>query len=257
MSHSPEGYISTTGVSKCLGRHRALDNVLLGIPPGTVVVILGPSSSRKSIPLRTIDHPKCVGEGFIRIDGDYIGYHRQGDKLYELKEVEISCQHVDVDYVFQSFNLFPHLAVPESLIGAPIAHGLATRKATIERTLTLLDAVGLQNKTGAWSRHLSGGQQQRITIARALALNSHAMLLDESTSASGSEPAGEALDVIKALAKSGTALAVVTYETGFVQEVTGQVAFTVDGKIVKQDSSEQVLNHPYYTCTQQFLSKVL
>ena len=165
-------------------------------------------------------------------------------------------QRVNVGYVFQNFNLFPHLTVLENLIEAPIAHGLASRKAATERALTLLDAVGLRNKADARSRHLSGGQQQRIAIARALALNPRVMLFDEPTSALDPELVGEVPDVIKALAKSGTTLVVVTlHEIGFAREVADQVVFMVDGKIVEQGSSEQVLNHPRHTRTQQFCRK--
>lgn len=169
MQASPEGHISITGVSKFFGRHKALDNVTLEIPPGSVTVILGPSGSGKSTLLRTINHLERVDEGFIQIDGDYIGYRRQGDKLYELKEKEILKQRVNVGYVFQNFNLFPHLTVLENLVEAPIAHKKFRKKEAIENAYSLLDVVGLRDKADAWSRHLSGGQQQRIAIARALA----------------------------------------------------------------------------------------
>lgn len=160
-------------------------------------MILGPSGSGKSTLLRTINHLERVDEGFIQIDGDYIGYRRQGDKLYELKEKEILKQRVNVGYVFQNFNLFPHLTVLENLIEAPIAHKKLSKKEAVERAYSLLDVVGLRDKADAWSRHLSGGQQQRIAIARALALRPRVMLFDEPTSALDPELVGEVLDVIK------------------------------------------------------------
>ncbi|MGE0970603.1 amino acid ABC transporter ATP-binding protein [Klebsiella sp. WOUb02] len=257
MSNSHNGHISITGVSKYFGRHKALDDVSLEIAPGTVTVILGPSGSGKSTLLRAINHLERVDEGFIQIDGDYIGYRRQGDRLYELKEKEILRQRVNVGYVFQNFNLFPHLTVLENLIEAPIAHKRASRKEAIEQAYDLLDVVGLRNKADAWSRHLSGGQQQRIAIARALALKPRVILFDEPTSALDPELVGEVLDVIKKLARSGTTLVVVTHEIGFAREVADQVVFMVDGKIIEQGSSDEVLNHPQQQRTRQFLSKVL
>lgn len=233
MPSSHNGHISITGVSKYYGRHKALDDVSLEIPPGTVTVILGPSGSGKSTLLRTINHLERVDEGFIQIDGDYIGYRRKGDKLYEMKEKEILRQRINVGYVFQNFNLFPHLTVLENLIEAPIAHQQVTRKEAIARAYELLDVVGLRNKADAWSRHLSGGQQQRIAIARALALNPRVILFDEPTSALDPELVGEVLDVIKKLARSGTTLVVVTHEIGFAREVADQVVFMVDGRIVE------------------------
>ena len=163
----------------------------------------------------------------------------------------------NVGYVFQNFNLFPHLTVLENLIEAPIAHKKLSKKEALERAYSLLDVVGLRDKADAWSRHLSGGQQQRIAIARALALRPRVMLFDEPTSALDPELVGEVLDVIKKLARSGTTLVVVTHEIGFAREVADQVVFMVDGKIVEQGSSEEVLNRPSHARTRQFLSKVL
>ncbi|WP_279045680.1 amino acid ABC transporter ATP-binding protein [Cedecea davisae] len=256
MPTSHSGHISITGVSKYFGRHKALDEVSLEIPPGTVTVILGPSGSGKSTLLRAINHLEGVDEGFIQIDGDYIGYRLKGDKLYELKEKEILRQRMNVGYVFQNFNLFPHLTVLENLIEALIAHKQLSRKEAVERAYDLLDVVGLRNKADAWSRHLSGGQQ-RIAIAHALALSPRVMLFDEPTSALDPELVGEVLDVIKKLARSGTTLVVVTHEIGFAREVADQVVFMVDGKIVEQGSSDEVLNYPQHPRTRQFLSKVL
>jgi polar amino acid transport system ATP-binding protein len=251
------GAISITGVTKSFGKHKALDAVSLELEPGSVTVILGPSGSGKSTLLRTINHLERVDEGFIQIDGDYIGYQRRGDKLYELKERAILRQRINVGYVFQNFNLFPHLTVLENLIEAPIAHRKLSRREAIERAGELLDIVGLRHKADGWPRHLSGGQQQRIAIARALMLNPRVMLFDEPTSALDPELVGEVLDVIKKLARSGTTLVIVTHEIGFAREVADHVVFMVDGRIVEQGSSHQVLNQPRHERTKRFLARVL
>jgi len=251
------GAITITGVSKTFGAHKALNNVSLTLDPGSVTVILGPSGSGKSTLLRTINHLERVDEGFIQIDGDYIGYQRRGDKLYELKEREILRQRINVGYVFQNFNLFPHLTVLENLIEAPVAHRKLSRRAAIERAGELLDTVGLRHKASAWPRHLSGGQQQRIAIARALMLEPRVMLFDEPTSALDPELVGEVLDVIKKLARSGTTLVIVTHEIGFAREVADHIVFMVDGGIVEQGSSLQVLSQPRHERTRRFLARVL
>ncbi|RLM10594.1 ectoine/hydroxyectoine ABC transporter ATP-binding protein EhuA [Gibbsiella quercinecans] len=252
-----QGHIAITHVSKYFGRHKALDDVSLELAPGSVTVIIGPSGSGKSTLLRTINHLERVDEGFIQIDGEYIGYRRKGDKLYELKEKDILRQRINVGYVFQNFNLFPHLTVMENIIEAPIVHGKLNRKNAIARAESLLDVVGLRDKANAWSRHLSGGQQQRIAIARALALEPRVMLFDEPTSALDPELVGEVLAVIKKLAQSGTTLVVVTHEIGFAREVADNVVFIVDGRIVEQGSTDQVLNHPQHPRTRNFLASVL
>jgi len=251
------GAITITGVTKRFGRHTALDDVSLSLAPGSVTVILGPSGSGKSTLLRTINHLERVDEGFIQIDGDYIGYQQHGNKLYELKEKAILRQRINVGYVFQNFNLFPHLSVLDNLIEAPIAHRQLAKQDAIQRAGELLDVVGLRHKADAWPRHLSGGQQQRIAIARALMLNPRVMLFDEPTSALDPELVGEVLDVIKKLARSGTTLVIVTHEIGFAREVADNVVFMVDGRIVEQGSTTQVLNYPRHERTRRFLARVL
>ncbi len=251
------GRIEINNLSKSYGAFKALNDVSLSIEPGTVTVILGPSGSGKSTLLRTINHLERVDEGFIQIDGDYVGYRRKGDKLYELKEKAILKQRIHCGYVFQNFNLFPHMTVLDNIIEAPIVHGLYKRKQAIERAYELLDTVGLRDKAHAWPRHLSGGQQQRIAIARALALNPKVMLFDEPTSALDPELVGEVLDVIKKLADSGVTLVVVTHEIGFARQVADRVVFMVDGTVVETGSASQVLDNPRHQRTRRFLEKVL
>ena len=257
MQASPEGHISITGVSKYFGRHKALDNVSLEIPPGSVTVILGPSGSGKSTLLRTINHLERVDEGFIQIDGDYIGYRRQGDKLYELKEKEILKQRVNVGYVFQNFNLFPHLTVLENLIEAPIAHKKLSKKEAVESAYSLLDVVGLRDKADAWSRHLSGGQQQRIAIARALAMDPDVILFDEPTSALDPEMVGEVLELMKELAHTGITMLVVTHEMGFAREVSNRVIFIDEGRIQEDEPPQELFSNPKHPRLKAFLSKML
>ncbi|MDW8847737.1 amino acid ABC transporter ATP-binding protein [Erwinia sp. MMLR14_017] len=251
------GAISITGVSKSFGKHKALDNVSLELAPGSVTVILGPSGSGKSTLLRTLNHLERVDQGLIQIDGDYIGYQRRGDKLFELKEKAILRQRINVGYVFQNFNLFPHMTVLDNLITAPVAHRHLAKSDAVTKAGELLEIIGLRHKADAWPRHLSGGQQQRIAIARALMLNPRVMLFDEPTSALDPELVSEVLDVIKKLARSGTTLVIVTHEIGFAREVADNIVFMDEGKIVEKGSVHQVLSQPRHERTRRFLARVL
>ncbi|MBT0721412.1 amino acid ABC transporter ATP-binding protein [Rosenbergiella collisarenosi] len=251
------GTISISNVSKRYGTFQALNNVNLAIPAGSVTVIIGPSGSGKSTLLRTINHLERVDQGLIKIDDEYIGYRQKGDKLYELKEKAILKQRTQVGYVFQSFNLFPHLTALENVAEAPIAHKQLSRKAAHAQALTLLEQVGLKHKADAWSRHLSGGQQQRVAIARALALRPKVLLFDEPTSALDPELVGEVLNVIEQLARSGKTLVIVTHEIAFARKIADQVVFMVEGEIVEQGPVEQVLDAPQHSRTRQFLAQVL
>ena len=254
MQASHEGHISITGVSKFFGRHKALDNVSLEIPPGSVTVILGPSGSGKSTLLRTINHLERVDEGFIQIDGDYIGYRRRGDKLYELKEKEILKQRVNVGYVFQNFNLFPHLTVLENLIEAPVAHKKLSKKEAVEQAYSLLDVVGLRDKADAWSRHLSGGQQQRIAIARALALRPSVLLADEATSGLDPQATASVLALLKRLRDEyQLAIVLITHEMDAVRTAADAVAEIRDGTIVQYGRIEDLLARPDSLLGQQLL----
>ncbi|WP_308446614.1 amino acid ABC transporter ATP-binding protein [Vogesella aquatica] len=244
-------------VSKRFGNHTVLDQLSLTLPAGSVTAILGPSGSGKSTLLRSINHLERVDEGYIAIDGELVGYRRDGDTLYELKEHDILRQRADVGMVFQGFNLFPHLTVLENIIEAPLAVRGVARDEAETQARELLARVGLADKAGAYPRQLSGGQQQRVAIARALALKPKVLLFDEPTSALDPELVGEVLDVIKELAHSGTTLLVVTHEIGFAREVADHVVFMEQGRIVETGSPAQVLGDPRHPRTRAFLAKVL
>ena len=243
-------------VSKRFGSLKVLDNVSLAIPSGSVTVVLGQSGSGKSTLLRTINHLERVDEGFIDIDGELVGYRRDGRTLYELKEKDILRRRAEVGMVFQSFNLFPHLTVLENIVEAPVAAGLSRAQAEAEAR-SLLARVGLAGKADAWPRQLSGGQQQRVAIARALALKPKVLLFDEPTSALDPELVNEVLDVIRQLARSGTTLIIVTHEIGFAREVADTIVFMDGGRVVESGPPSTVLTAPAHPRTREFLSKVL
>ncbi|MFE2429979.1 amino acid ABC transporter ATP-binding protein [Streptomyces sp. NPDC059373] len=249
--------IDIRGVHKSFGSLEVLQGVDLQVRSGSVTVILGPSGSGKSTLLRTINHLEKVDRGWISVDDRLIGYRRSGDKLYELKEREVLKQRTGIGFVFQNFNLFPHLTVLENIVEAPVSALKRPRKEVTELARGLLDRVGLSDKADEYPRRLSGGQQQRVAIARALALEPKVLLFDEPTSALDPELVGEVLDVIKDLAHGGTTLIVVTHEIGFAREVADTVVFMDGGRIVEQGPPGEVFDTPSHERTKAFLSKVL
>ena len=254
---SAGGEVAVHNVSKQFGMQRVLDNVSFVAPRGSVTAIIGPSGSGKSTLLRTINHLERVDDGFIDIDGELIGYRRDGDVLHELKERDVLKRRTAVGMVFQNFNLFPHLTVLENLVEAPVAVAGVTREAAERTARTLLARVGLADKADAYPRQLSGGQQQRVAIARALALRPKVLLFDEPTSALDPELVNEVLDVIKELARSGTTLVIVTHEIGFAREVADNVLFMERGRVVESGPPAVVLDAPAHPRTRAFLSRVL
>ncbi|WP_329618526.1 amino acid ABC transporter ATP-binding protein [Streptomyces sp. S465] len=249
--------VDIRSVHKSFGPLEVLRGIDLEVRSGEVAVVLGPSGSGKSTLLRAINHLEKVDSGWISVGGSLVGYRRQGDRLYELREREILKQRTRIGFVFQNFNLFPHLTVLENIVEAPVSALRRPRKQVVEAAGTLLARVGLADKASAYPRQLSGGQQQRVAIARALALEPELLLFDEPTSALDPELVGEVLDVIKDLAHRGTTMIVVTHEIGFAREVADTVVFMDGGRIVEQGTPAEVLDSPRHERTKAFLSKVL
>jgi polar amino acid transport system ATP-binding protein len=254
---TPSYAVEVRGVHKSFGSLEVLRGIDLLIRRGEVTVILGPSGSGKSTLLRTLNHLEKVDRGLIQVDGQPVGYRLKGSKLHELREREILQQRTRVGFVFQNFNLFPHLTVLENVIEAPVSAQCRNRVEVEAEAKALLERVGVADKFNAYPRQLSGGQQQRVAIARALALRPAVMLFDEPTSALDPELVGEVLDVIKQLASEGTTLVIVTHEIGFAREVADTVVFMDAGLIIEQGPPAQVLDQPQHERTQAFLSKVL
>jgi len=251
------GLVEVRGVHKAYGTLEVLDGVDLTVQPGEVTVILGPSGSGKSTLLRAINHLEKVDRGSIAVDGDLIGYRRRADgALQELKEKDVLVQRTRIGFVFQNFNLFPHLTALENVVEAPISAQKRPRGDVEAEARELLARVGLSDKADAYPRQLSGGQQQRVAIARALAVKPAVVLFDEPTSALDPELVGEVLDVMRDLARTGTTMVVVTHEIGFAREAADTVVFLDAGRIVEQGPPSQVLDSPREERTRAFLGAV-
>ncbi|MBT1540686.1 MULTISPECIES: amino acid ABC transporter ATP-binding protein [Curtobacterium] len=252
--------ISIHGAVKAFGDTVVVDGVDLSLPSGSVTVVLGPSGSGKSTLLRAINHLEPLDRGVVTVGGETIGVRlrtgRDGvPRWKELPERHILRQRSRIGFVFQHFNLFPHLTALENVAEGPIAAGVP-RAVARDRAAALLERVGLGDRGDTRPRQLSGGQQQRVAIARALALEPSVVLLDEPTSALDPELVGEVLGVIRGLADTGTTLVIVTHEIAFAREVADHVVFLDHGRVVEQGPPAQVLDHPQHTRTRDFLSRV-
>lgn len=257
MSDARAGRIQIQGVGKRFGNQQVLKDIDLTIDPGKVTVILGPSGSGKSTLLRTINHLEKIDSGHITIDGEYVGYRRKGDLLYELKEREILKRRIDVGFVFQNFNLFPHLTAWENIAEAPLAHKRWSKAEAQTKAAELLAKVGLADKVDAYPRQLSGGQQQRVAIARAVAARPKLLLLDEPTSALDPEYTTEVLNVIRELKEEGMRFIIVTHEMGFARHACDKAAFLCEGSLLEYGESAQLFAHPETEQLQRFLGKLL
>jgi polar amino acid transport system ATP-binding protein len=226
---------------------KALVDVTCKIVQGEVVVVCGPSGSGKSTFLRCINHLETADSGHILIDGiDILD-----------PKTNINNMRAEVGMVFQSFNLFPHKTVFENVSLAQKVVRKRSKEKVKEKSMALLEKVGIQDKVNVYPDQLSGGQQQRVAIARALAMDPKVMLFDEPTSALDPEMIGEVLDVMKTLAKEGMTMVVVSHEMGFAREVADRVIFMDEGAIVEVGTPEHFFKNPTHERTKLFLSQIL
>jgi len=226
---------------------KALIDVTCKVGAGEVVVIIGPSGSGKSTLLRCLNRLEEADGGHILVDGiDILD-----------RKTNINKARAEMGMVFQSFNLFPHKTALENVTLAQIVVRRRPRKKAEENAMSLLKKVGIADKARVYPDQLSGGQQQRVAIARALAMDPKVMLFDEPTSALDPEMIGEVLDAMKALAKEGMTMVVVTHEMGFAREVADRLIFMDEGSIVEEGTPEHFFRNPTHARTKAFLSQIL
>jgi len=238
--------IKLEAVNKWFGDYQALVDINESVAKGEVVVICGPSGSGKSTLIRTLNRLEPIQSGRIMIDGQDI--HAPGLDINEFRS--------HIGFVFQQFNLFPHLSALGNCTLAPTQIRRLKPAEARERAMALLDRVGLAHKANAMPSELSGGQQQRVAIARALAMQPPLMLFDEPTSALDPEMVGEVLLVMRDLARDGMTMVCVTHEMGFAREVADHVLFMDAGKVLERATPDDFFNRPQHPRAQQFLADI-
>ena len=241
--------IRADGVQKYFkgGAIKALDGVSAEIRKGEVVVVIGPSGSGKSTFLRCLNLLEVPTGGHIYFN----------DVDITDKKVNINLHRQKMGMVFQHFNLFPHMTILQNMTLAPIQLLKKSKAEAEEKAMSMLERVGLADRADAYPSQLSGGQKQRVAIVRALAMEPEVMLFDEPTSALDPEMVGEVLEVMKQLAEEGMTMVVVTHEMGFAREVGDRVLFMADGKLLEENTPEELFRNPQHPRLQDFLSKVL
>lgn len=250
-------------IQKSFDRTEVLKDISFSLEQGEVVSIIGSSGSGKTTLLRCLNFLERPDQGIIKVGGETLF---DADDPATQRESEIRKKRLHFGLVFQSFNLFPQYTALENVMLAKelLAQqqpDYKSRKKEIHAEIqtqaeALLHQMGLSDRMQNYPHQLSGGQQQRVGIARALALQPHAILFDEPTAALDPELVGEVLNVMKDVAKTGITMAVVTHELGFAREVADRVVFMDGGVVVEQGPPAQVFDHPQHKRTQQFLRAV-
>ncbi len=239
--------IKVENLQKSFGDLEVLKGIDIEIKKGEVVCIIGPSGSGKSTFLRTLNMLENPTDGHIYFDSVDITN----------PETDINLHRQKMGMVFQQFNLFPHMTVLKNMTIAPIKLLKLSKAVAEERTIKLLERVGLSDRANSYPSQLSGGQKQRVAIVRALCMQPEVMLFDEPTSALDPEMVGEVLEVMKNLAEDGMTMAVVTHEMGFAREVADRVLFIDQGIIMEQGTPEELFSNPKSPRLKDFLSKVI
>jgi polar amino acid transport system ATP-binding protein len=240
--------IEFQGLNKWFGSAlHVLNNIDLQVSKGEVVVVCGPSGSGKSTLIRCVNGLEAFQSGKLVVDG--IDLSAKAPALRSLR--------MEVGFVFQQFNLYPHKTALENVTLAPIHVRKLPVAEAEKRGRELLAKVGLADRMNNYPHQLSGGQQQRVAIARSLCMQPRIMLLDEPTSALDPEMINEVLDVMVSLAKEGMTMMVVTHEMGFARSVADRVVFMDRGAIIESGKPDSFFKNPENERTRDFLSKVL
>ncbi|APX74355.1 L-cystine import ATP-binding protein TcyC [Achromobacter insolitus] len=241
--------VSLHDVHLAFGQTEVLKGIDVEVKQGQAVSIIGPSGSGKSTILRCMTGLLRPQRGRIQVGGVRVDALKTESELIALRK--------RVGFVFQQYNLFPHLSVLENLTISPIKVGGLPRAEAEARARELLAKVRMEHKQNAYPGELSGGQQQRVAIARALALRPELILFDEVTSALDPEMVGEVLTVIRELVQDGLTCVLVTHEMRFAEEISDVVYFTEAGRIVESGPPARLFGAPASERTRAFLQRAV
>lgn len=205
---------------------KALDGVDLQIKEGEFAAIVGPSGSGKSTLMNIIGCLDIASEGEYILNSNPISNYQD----YQLADIRNS----QIGFVFQQFNLLPHLNAIEN-VEVPLIYAKCSKTKRRERAIEILTSVGLGDRMKHKPTELSGGQQQRVSIARALANDPAIILADEPTGALDSKTGEEVLNLLKELNSKGKTIVMITHDMG-VASNANRIITIRDGKI-ETDSS--------------------
>ncbi|HIW83889.1 MAG TPA: amino acid ABC transporter ATP-binding protein [Candidatus Dorea gallistercoris] len=249
-------------LNKSFDRTPVLEDISFSLEKGQVLSIIGSSGSGKTTLLRCLNFLERPDKGVIRVGGETL---LDAADPVTTQESAIRKKRLHFGLVFQSFNLFPqYTALGNVMLAKELLAkeqpGYKEQKKEIhekirEEARGLLIKMGLEDRMDNYPHQLSGGQCQRVAIARALALKPDILCFDEPTSALDPELTGEVLKVIRSLADQETTMIIVTHEMAFARDVSSQVLFMDEGRILEQGTPEEVLEHPKEERTRQFLSR--
>jgi polar amino acid transport system ATP-binding protein len=247
--------LQARGITKRYGALEVLKGIDIEARTGDVISIIGTSGSGKSTLLRCLNLLEYPDEGQITLHGEEIRMRRQRNgTLCAADSRQISRLRANLGFVFQNFNLWPHMTVMQNVIEAPMqVLGLSYGQA-VARAEKLLAKVGIADKAESYPMMMSGGQQQRAAIARTLAMEPKIILFDEPTSSLDPEMVGEVLSVIQALAQEGRTMLLVTHEMRFARNVSTRTIFLHAGRIEEQGTPEEVFDNPTSARCRQFMA---
>ncbi|MDC0255055.1 ATP-binding cassette domain-containing protein [Bacteriovoracales bacterium] len=258
MADDSSPVLKVEGIHKSFGEVEVLKGISLEAKQGEVISIIGSSGSGKSTFLRCLNFLESPNKGQFYLRGEELQTVRmKNGELRPKDSGQLERFRSHMGMVFQNFNLWEHMTALENTMEAQVQVLKRPKKEALEKSLELLEKVGVYKRRGHYPSQLSGGEQQRVAIARALAMDPDVILFDEPTSALDPELVGEVLRVMKKLAEEGRTMLVVTHEMDFAKEASSHVAFFHQGKIEEQGAPKVILENPQTERLYHFLSSLL